>query len=97
MRGIKGIWAAAIVLSNLVGDGIRFLRGCVSSRTCLAAENLFLRKQLSFYQEHQIRPRRLTNSARVALVSDPDSLSGGPLSTPIQSQLKRSCESSGDK
>jgi putative transposase len=67
-RIFKGIWAAAAVLSGFVGDGIRFLRGCVFSRTALAAENLFLRKHLSFYQEHQIRPRRLTNSARVALV-----------------------------
>jgi len=69
MRGIfKGIWAAAVVLSGLVRDGIEFLRGCVSSRTSLVAENLFLRKQLSFYQEHQLRPRRITNSARIALV-----------------------------
>jgi putative transposase len=69
MRGIsKGIWAVAVVLGNLVRDGLDFLKSCFSSRTSLAAENLFLRKQLSFYQEHQIRPRRLTNSARIALV-----------------------------
>jgi hypothetical protein len=69
MRGIlMGIWAAVSVLGNFVRDGIEFLRSCVSSRTSLAAENIFLRKQLFFYQEHQIRPRRLTNSARVALV-----------------------------
>src|SRR5581483_11199275 len=69
MRGIfKGVWATVVVLSNFVRDGIQFLAWCVSSRTSLAAENLFLRKQLSFYQERQIRPRRLTNSARLALV-----------------------------
>jgi putative transposase len=69
MRGIfKGIWTAVVVLSNFVRDGIQFFRSCFSSRTSLVAENLFLRKQLSFYQEHQIRPRRLTNSFRVALV-----------------------------
>jgi putative transposase len=69
MRGIfKGFWAAVVVLGNLVRDGIQFLGSCFSSRTSLAAENLFLRKQLSFYQEHQIRPRRLTNSARFVLV-----------------------------
>src|SRR5690242_19178956 len=57
MRGIfKGIWAAVIVLGNFVRDGMQVLRACVSSRSSLAAENLFLRKQLSFYQEHQIRP-----------------------------------------
>jgi hypothetical protein len=65
---LKSITAAVVVLGNLVRDGIEFLNACVSARTSLAAENLFLRKQLSFYQEHQIRPRQLTNSARVALV-----------------------------
>jgi transposase InsO family protein len=67
-RILKSITATVVVLGNLIRDGIEFLQACVSSRTSLAAENLFLRKQLSFYQEHNIRPRRLTNSARVALV-----------------------------
>jgi len=31
------------------------------------AENLFLRKQLAFYKEREIRPRRLTNAARLSL------------------------------
>jgi putative transposase len=38
------------------------------SRTSLVAENLFLRKQLAFYQEHQLRPQRLTDAARFTLV-----------------------------
>src|ERR1700693_4977191 len=45
-----------------------FLRSCVRSRSTLIAENLFLRKQLAFYQERQIRPRRLTDAARFRLV-----------------------------
>ena len=45
-----------------------FLRSCVRSRSALLAENLFLRKQLAFYQEHQVRPRRLTDAARISLV-----------------------------
>ena len=32
------------------------------------AENLFRRKQLAFYQEHQIRPHRLTAAARFSLL-----------------------------
>ena len=40
----------------------------VRSRSSLLAENLFLRKQLAFYQEHQVRPRRLTDAARISLV-----------------------------
>ena len=38
------------------------------SHSALAAENLFLRKQLAFYQEHKIRPRRLSNAARFSLL-----------------------------
>jgi putative transposase len=45
-----------------------FLRSSLRSRSALIAENLFLRKQLAFYQEHQVRPRRLTDAARISLV-----------------------------
>jgi hypothetical protein len=34
----------------------------------LAAENLFLRKQLAFYKEHKMQPQRLTDAARYTLV-----------------------------
>jgi Homeodomain-like domain len=33
----------------------------------LSAEVLFLRKQLAFYQEHQVQPRKLTDAARFSL------------------------------
>ena len=51
-----------------MGDLIHFL--CLSLRTrgSLAAENLFLRKQLAFYQEPQIKPRRTDNPTRLTLV-----------------------------
>ena len=32
---------------TLVADGVRFMALCARSRTALAAENLFLRKQLA--------------------------------------------------
>jgi len=35
----------------------------------LAAENLFLRKQLASYVERQVRPKRTDNATRVALVA----------------------------
>jgi len=38
------------------------------SHNRLAAENLFLRKQLAFYVERKARPRRLNNATRIALV-----------------------------
>jgi hypothetical protein len=53
---------------NSFADSLRFLRSLTARRTVLAAENLFLRKQLAFYQEHQIRPRRLTATARFSLL-----------------------------
>jgi hypothetical protein len=34
----------------------------------LAAENLFLRKQLAFYEERGVRPRRLSDPVRLCLV-----------------------------
>src|SRR6267143_1063069 len=38
------------------------------SRASLVAENLFLRKQLAFYGERKIKPQRLIDAARLALV-----------------------------
>jgi transposase InsO family protein len=58
----------AATVSNLIVDFLRFLKAAVRSRSSLVAENLFLRKQLAFYQEHEVRPRRLTDAARIALV-----------------------------
>jgi putative transposase len=52
----------------LLGDSGRFLRLCVRSHAALAAENLFLRKQLALYQERHVKPRRATDAVRLALV-----------------------------
>lgn len=53
---------------GLVSELGTFLRSSVHSRAALIAENFFLRKQLAFYQERQIQPRRLTAAARIGLV-----------------------------
>jgi hypothetical protein len=37
----------------------------------LAAENLFLRKQLAQYQERQVKPRRANDAMRMALLAKP--------------------------
>jgi putative transposase len=52
----------------LVADLLRLLRLMFWSRTRLAAENLFLRKQLAGYIERQVRPRRTHNASRIAIV-----------------------------
>jgi putative transposase len=58
----------ASTLLTLVIDVGRFLRLCLRPPTTLAAENLFLRKQLALYQERHVKPRRATNATRLALV-----------------------------
>jgi transposase InsO family protein len=49
-------------------DAFRFGRLGLKSRAQLAAENLFLRKQLALYLERQVKPRRADPATRVALV-----------------------------
>ena len=56
------------VARDLAVDALGLARSSFRSRTALLAENLFLRKQLAFYQERQIRPWQLTNAARLSLV-----------------------------
>jgi len=52
----------------ILGDLVHFLYLCLRSRRSLAAENLFLRKQLAFYRERKIKPRRADNPTRLTLV-----------------------------
>lgn len=65
MSSLKlSIAAVCTLLSELA----RFMVALPQSRASLIAENLFLRKQLAFYQEHKQRPRPLTDAARLSLV-----------------------------
>jgi len=52
----------------LFSDLLRLLRLTFRSRAQLAAENLFLRKQLACYVERKVRPKRADNASRIALV-----------------------------
>jgi hypothetical protein len=65
---IRHLWPCAGILCTLILDATRWLRLCLRSPTALAAENLFLRKQLALYQEGHVKPRRATDAIRVALV-----------------------------
>jgi putative transposase len=49
-------------------DLVLFIKSALRSRTAPVAENLFLRKQLAFYREHEIRPQPLTDAGRLPLV-----------------------------
>jgi putative transposase len=53
---------------SLFADLLRFLIFSLRSRSSLAAENLFLRKQLAFYQERRIKPRRTSQPTRLTLL-----------------------------
>ena len=53
---------------TILGDLVRFICLGLRSRASLAAENLFLRKQLAFYQERKVKPRRADNPTRLTLV-----------------------------
>jgi putative transposase len=55
-------------LLTLLVDAAHFLWLCLHSPMALAAENLFLRKQLALYQERHVTPRRATDATRLALV-----------------------------
>ena len=59
---------SCLLLLNLCADLLHFLVLNLCSRNSLAAENLFLRKQLAFYQERHIRPRRTSDQARLTLL-----------------------------
>ena len=68
LRTVQLLQSSLLILITLVVQGIQFLRWALSSRAALSAEVLFLRKQLAFYQEHQISPHKLTAAARFSLV-----------------------------
>jgi transposase InsO family protein len=61
------LFRIALAVLQLCAEIFRFLALALRSRTALAAENLFLRKQLAFYEEHHIQSRRLDDSARFCL------------------------------
>jgi putative transposase len=64
---LRNLVPLACTLLTLFMDAWRFLRLCLRPSPALAAENLFLRKQLALYQERQIKPRRPTQATRMAL------------------------------
>src|SRR5215468_3510406 len=86
----------------VVIDLIRLAFLAVHSRRALAAENLFLRKQLALFQERQVKPRRANDSTRWMMAtlsrmfpewkatskgSRSDSYPGAPRSLPSKKNL----------
>ena len=52
---------------TVLADLLHFVVISLRSRSSLAAENLFLRKQLAFYKERRLKPRRTSASTRLTL------------------------------
>ena len=62
------IWRSLSAVLAVSAEALRLARAAFRSHGSLVAENLFLRKQLAFYQERNIKARRLTDSTRLALL-----------------------------
>jgi putative transposase len=64
---LRNLVPLACTLLMLLGEAWRFLFLCLRPRSALAAENLFLRKQLALYQERHVTPKRTTHETRMVL------------------------------
>jgi len=53
---------------GLLINVLQFVGCALRSHSRLAAQNLFLRKQLALYLERRVKPRRAYNSTRLTLV-----------------------------
>jgi Homeodomain-like domain len=67
-RTIRSLVQGAYLLRTFISNVVWFLQLCLRSRVALAAENLFLRQQLTLYQERHIKPKHATNATRIAMV-----------------------------
>ena len=68
MRHIEPVVHLCRIAAAVGVDLVRFAATSLHSRATLAAENLFLRKQLALYRERQVKPRRASDPLRLTLV-----------------------------
>ena len=57
------------MILRVARDLVSLTSSALRSRAQLAAENLFLKKQLALYLERQVKPRRADDATRMALVA----------------------------
>ena len=62
------VWTLIRTIRRVARDFIGLISSMLRSRAQLAAENLFLRKQLALYLERGVKPRRASDATRIALV-----------------------------
>jgi transposase InsO family protein len=68
LRLLRHLMPLTCTLLRFLYDASYYLLLCLRPAPVLAAENLFLRKQLALYHERNIKPRRATNATRITLV-----------------------------
>jgi len=68
MPKVDRLFRLLLTIFDLLLDALRFIRLSLQPRCTLAAENLFLRKQLALYLERQVEPRRPRAAAKLTLV-----------------------------
>jgi hypothetical protein len=57
-----------LTMFDLLLDALRLIMVCLRPRRALAADNLFLRKQLALYLEHKAKPRRAKAATKLTLM-----------------------------
>src|SRR5262245_18726508 len=67
-RGLRTLFHIISTLWIFLGDRLQFLCLWLRFPTAVAAEHLFLRKQLALCQDRQVKPKRATEVTRLALV-----------------------------
>ena len=65
---VRTLTHSLTTLSSVADDLVRLLVLAARSRRELAAENLYLRKQLALFQERKVKPRRAHDSTRLIMV-----------------------------
>jgi len=68
MSRFRAILRLLNIGKDLWCEALGFFRLSLGSKASLAAEVLFLRKQLAFYQERKIKPCRFDDAARISLL-----------------------------
>jgi putative transposase len=68
MPRLQAVFRVLNICKDLLSEALTFLPLMTRSPASLAAEILFLRKQLAFYQERKIKPRRFDDAARVSML-----------------------------
>jgi putative transposase len=67
MRTLRSFRLLFQAVLDLLPDVLNLIRLTLRAQAALAAENLFLRKQLALYLERQIKPRRACDATRFTL------------------------------